>query len=70
MNTLSSKLTAFAAALAMNCVVLGGLGYLFTLQAYPSMPAIAFAKTVAASSSSAGPFVLSMHSPGIGDLKA
>jgi hypothetical protein len=32
MNTLSSKLTAFAAALAMNGLVFGALGYLFVLQ--------------------------------------
>ena len=32
LNTLSSKLTAFAAALAMNALILGALGYLFVLQ--------------------------------------
>jgi hypothetical protein len=48
MNTLSSKLTAFAAALAMNGVVLGGLGYLFALQSNPNMSAISFAKSVVA----------------------
>jgi hypothetical protein len=48
MNTLSSKLTAFAAALAMNGLVLGALGYLFALQAHPNMSAIAFAKAVIA----------------------
>ena len=63
MNTLTSKLTAFAAALLMNGLVMSALGYLFVLQSHPNMSAIA-------SSSSAGPFVLSMHSPGIGDLKA
>jgi len=46
MNTLSSKLTAFAAALAMNGLVLGALGYLFTLQSHPNMSVIAFAKAV------------------------
>jgi hypothetical protein len=46
MNTLSSKLAAFAAALAMNGLVLGGLGYLFALQAQPNMSAIAFAQAV------------------------
>ena len=45
-NTLSSKLTAFAAALAMNGVILGALGYLFALQAHPNISAIAFAKAV------------------------
>jgi hypothetical protein len=48
MNTLSSKLTAFAAALAMNGLVFCALGYLFALQSHPSMSAIAFAKTVVA----------------------
>jgi hypothetical protein len=48
MNTLSSKLTAFAAALAMNGLVLGGLGYLFVLQSHPNMSAISFAKAVVA----------------------
>jgi hypothetical protein len=48
MNTLSSKLTAFAAALAMNGLVLGGLGYLFALQAQPNMSAISFASAVIA----------------------
>jgi hypothetical protein len=48
MNTLSSKLTAFAAALAMNGLVLGALGYFFALQSNPSLSALAFAKTVLA----------------------
>jgi hypothetical protein len=48
-NTLSSKLTAFAAALAMNGLLLGGLGYLFVLQSHPNMSAIGFAKAVVAS---------------------
>jgi hypothetical protein len=48
MNTLSSKLTAFAAALAMNGLVMGALGYLFVLQSHPNMSAIAFAKAVVA----------------------
>jgi hypothetical protein len=48
MNTLSSKLTAFAGALAMNGLVLGGLGYLFVLQSHPNILAISFAKAVVA----------------------
>ena len=48
MNTLSSKLTAFAAALATNGLVLGGLGYLFALQSHPTISAIAFARAVVA----------------------
>jgi hypothetical protein len=48
MNTLSSKLTAFTAALAMNGLVFGALGYLFALQSHPNISAIAFAKAVVA----------------------
>jgi hypothetical protein len=48
MNALSSKLTAFAAALAMNGLILGALGYLFVLQSDPNMSAISFAKAVVA----------------------
>jgi hypothetical protein len=48
LNTLSTKLTAFAAALLMNGLVMGALGYLFVLQSYPHMSAISFAKAVVA----------------------
>jgi hypothetical protein len=48
MNTLSSKLTAFAAALAINGLGLSVLGYLFALQSQPNMSAISFAKAVVA----------------------
>jgi hypothetical protein len=48
MNTLSSKLTAFAAALAFNGAIMGTLGYLFALQAQPHLSAISFAKSVVA----------------------
>ena len=48
MNTLSSKLIAFAAALGMNGLVFGALAYLFVLQSHPNISAIAFAKTVVA----------------------
>ena len=48
MNTLSTKLTAFAAALLMNGLVMGALGYLFVLQSHPNMSAVSFAKAVAA----------------------
>jgi hypothetical protein len=46
LNPLSAKLTAFAAALAMNGLVFGALGYLFALQSQPNMSAIAFVKEV------------------------
>lgn len=48
LNTVSSKFTAFAAALLMNGFVMGALGYLFVLQSNPNMSAIAFAKAVVA----------------------
>ena len=44
MNTLTSKLTAFAAALAMNGLMLGALGYLFVLQSPTHVSAIAIAR--------------------------
>jgi hypothetical protein len=47
LKTLSTQLTAFAAALLMNGFVMGALGYLFVLQSDPNMSAIAFAKAVA-----------------------
>jgi hypothetical protein len=48
MNTLSSKLTAFAAALLMNSLIMAALGYLFMLQSHPQMSALSFAKAIAA----------------------
>jgi hypothetical protein len=48
MTTLSTKLTAFAAALLMNGLVMGALGYLFVLQTHPNMSAISFARAVVA----------------------
>jgi hypothetical protein len=48
MNTLSYKLSALAAALVMNGLIMTGVIYLFALQADPHMSAISFAKAVAA----------------------
>jgi len=48
LNTVSSKLTAFAAALAINGLGLSALGYLFALQSAPNMSAISFVKAVVA----------------------
>ena len=48
LNALSTKLTAFAAAVLMNGLVMGALGYLFVLQSAPNMSAIAFATAVVA----------------------
>lgn len=47
MDTLSTKLTAFAAALLMNGLVMGAVGYLFELQSHPHMSVVSFAKAVA-----------------------
>jgi hypothetical protein len=48
MNTLTTKLTAFAAALVMNSLIMGAVGLLFEIQSHPNMSAISFAKAVAA----------------------
>jgi hypothetical protein len=48
MNTLSSKLTALAAALVMNSLIMGAVGYLFEIQSHPHMSVISFARQVAA----------------------
>jgi hypothetical protein len=48
MNTLSSKLTALAAALLMNSLIMGAVGYLFEFQSHPHMSVISFARQVAA----------------------
>jgi hypothetical protein len=48
MNTLSSKLSAFAAAMAMNGLIMTGVVYLFALQAHPHMPTISLASQLAA----------------------
>jgi hypothetical protein len=41
MNTLSTKLSAFAAAVAMNGLIMAGVVYLFALQAQPNLVAFA-----------------------------
>jgi hypothetical protein len=46
MNNLSSKLTALAAALVMNSLIMGAVGYLFEIQSHPHMSVISFAKAV------------------------
>ena len=48
MNTLSSKLTAFAAALMVNGLVMGAIGYLFEIQSHPHLSVISFARQLAA----------------------
>ena len=48
MNALSTKLTAFTAALVMNSLIMGTLGFLFEIQSHPNMSAVSFANAVAA----------------------
>jgi hypothetical protein len=48
MNALSSKLTALAAALLMNSLIMGAVGYLFEIQSHPHMSVISFARQFAA----------------------
>jgi hypothetical protein len=48
MNTISTKLTSFAAALVVNSLIMGAVGFLFELQSHPQMTVVAFAKAVAA----------------------
>ncbi len=43
MNTLSTKLTALAAALVMNSLIMGAVGYLFEIQSRPQLSVAAFA---------------------------
>jgi hypothetical protein len=46
MNTLTSKITALAGALLMNGMIMSAVGYLFALQSYPHLSAMAFAHKV------------------------
>jgi hypothetical protein len=48
MNTLSSKLTIFAAALVTNSLIMGAVGFLFEIQSHPNMSVMSFAKAVVA----------------------
>jgi hypothetical protein len=48
MNTLSTKLTAFAAALMVNSLIMGAVGYLFEIQSHPHMSVMSFARAVVA----------------------
>jgi hypothetical protein len=47
MNTLSTKLIAFAAALVTNGLIMGAVGFLFELQSHPHMSIISFAERIA-----------------------
>jgi hypothetical protein len=46
MNTITSKLTTLAAALVMNGLIMGAVGYLFEIQSHPQMSVISFARQV------------------------
>jgi hypothetical protein len=46
MNTLSTKFTAFAAALFMNGLIMSAVGYCFALQSGTHLSVFAFAKAV------------------------
>jgi hypothetical protein len=47
MNTLSTKLAAFAAALFMNSLIMGAVAYLFEVQSHPHLSVISFARQLA-----------------------
>jgi hypothetical protein len=47
MTSLSSKLTAFTAALLINGLVMGAVGYLFEIQSHPHLSVVSFARAVA-----------------------
>lgn len=46
-NTITSKLTAVAAALVINGLILGGLGFLFEVQSQPHLSVVSFAVRLA-----------------------
>jgi hypothetical protein len=46
-TTISSKLTAVAAALLMNSLIMGAVGYLFAIQSHPHLSVASFARQVA-----------------------
>jgi hypothetical protein len=48
MNAISSNLSALAAALVMNSLIMGAVGYLFEIQSHPHMSLLSFARQVAA----------------------
>jgi len=47
-NTISSKCTALVAAVVMNSLIMGAVGYLFEIQSHPHMSVISFARAVVA----------------------
>ena len=47
MTTISSKLTALAAAIVMNSLIMGAVGYLFEVQSRPHLSVFSFARQLA-----------------------
>jgi hypothetical protein len=47
MNTLYSKLAAFATALTVNSLIMAALGYLFEIQSQPHLWVMSFAHQLA-----------------------
>src|ERR1700727_3734135 len=45
-TTIYSKLTAVAAALLMNSLIMGAVGYLFEIQSHPHLSVVSFARQV------------------------
>jgi hypothetical protein len=45
-TTTSSKLAALAAALVLNSLIMGAVGYLFAVQFQPHMSVLSFARQV------------------------
>ena len=46
-TTTSSKIAALAAALVMNSLIMGAVGYLFAVQTHPHLSVISFARQIA-----------------------
>ena len=47
MTTISSKLTALTAALIVNSLIMGAVGYLFEVQSHPHLSVLSFARQLA-----------------------
>jgi hypothetical protein len=48
MSTLSSKLSAVVAALVLNGLIMGAVGYLFEIQSHPHLSVVTFARLLVA----------------------
>jgi hypothetical protein len=47
MTTISSKLTAFTAALIVNSLLIGAMGFLFEVQSHPHQSLLSLARQLA-----------------------